>query len=217
MKEKITSRKQYDEWIIDEIERISNMLNLPKVVIDESIRIFIDATKSGYTRGRSFKLVIAVCIYTACRKMRLARSIDDISAATGIDKVELGKAYRALISKLNINIPIADPKDYIERIGRNLNLSDDTIKKAIEILENVKEKGYTVGKDPTGIAGAIIYIAALDNENVTQKKIASVAHVTEVTIRTRYKEIQKLLQLNDNINKEQSIKPENNSPQDKNT
>jgi len=45
------------------------------------------------------------------------------------------------------------------------------------------------GKSPTGYAAAAIYAASLlCNEKKTQNEVASVAQVTEVTIRNRYQE-----------------------------
>jgi len=48
----------------------------------------------------------------------------------------------------------------------------------------------TSGRGPTGIAAAATYIASvLAGERRTQREIAEVANVTEVTIRNRYKEL----------------------------
>ncbi|MEM3590288.1 MAG: transcription initiation factor IIB, partial [Candidatus Bathyarchaeia archaeon] len=48
----------------------------------------------------------------------------------------------------------------------------------------------TSGRGPTGIAAAATYIATvLTNERRTQREVAEVANVTEVTIRNRYKEL----------------------------
>ena len=48
----------------------------------------------------------------------------------------------------------------------------------------------TSGRGPAGIAAAATYIATvLTNERKTQREIAEIANVTEVTIRNRYKEL----------------------------
>ena len=50
----------------------------------------------------------------------------------------------------------------------------------------------------TGIAAAAIYISAMKNGKArTQKDVARVSGVTEVTIRNRYKEISKKLGIDD--------------------
>ena len=54
----------------------------------------------------------------------------------------------------------------------------------------------TVGKDPMGLAVSALYIACVMNgENRTQKTIAKAAGVTEVTIRDRYQELKRVLDL----------------------
>ncbi|HIP63507.1 MAG TPA: transcription initiation factor IIB, partial [Archaeoglobus profundus] len=63
-------------------------------------------------------------------------------------------------------------------------------KKAIEIIKKAEEKELTSGRGPTGVAAAAIYIASiLCGERRTQREVAEVAGVTEVTIRNRYKEL----------------------------
>jgi transcription initiation factor TFIIB len=58
-----------------------------------------------------------------------------------------------------------------------------------------------MGKDPMGITAAVLYIACqLKGEEVTQKQIADVAEVTEVTIRNRKKELMKKLDINSVLN-----------------
>ncbi|MFQ5553718.1 MAG: transcription initiation factor IIB, partial [Thermoplasmata archaeon] len=62
--------------------------------------------------------------------------------------------------------------------------------KAMDILKQATEKELTSGRGPTGVAAAAIYIASiLGNERRTQREVADVAGVTEVTIRNRYKEL----------------------------
>ncbi|EQD80770.1 transcription initiation factor IIB [mine drainage metagenome] len=54
----------------------------------------------------------------------------------------------------------------------------------------------TSGKGPTGVAAAAIYIASIiTQERRTQRSVAEVAGVTEVTIRNRYKELTEKLSL----------------------
>src|SRR3970040_2387978 len=51
-------------------------------------------------------------------------------------------------------------------------------------------------RGPTGVAAAAIYISSiLSNERRTQREVAEVAGVTEVTIRNRYKELTERLEI----------------------
>jgi transcription initiation factor TFIIB len=82
------------------------------------------------------------------------------------------------------------PQDYISRFCSELKLSRDVQAKTLEILKKAADKELTSGRGPTGIAAASIYIASvLCGERRTQREVADVAGVTEVTIRNRYKEL----------------------------
>ena len=51
-----------------------------------------------------------------------------------------------------------------------------------------------MGKDPKGLAAAAIYMVCKEgNEKRTQAEIAEVTHITEVTFRTRVKQIRSYL------------------------
>ena len=58
----------------------------------------------------------------------------------------------------------------------------------------------TSGRGPAGIAAAALYVSALMNdEKKTQREVADVAGITEVTIRNRYKELIEKLGIEDKL------------------
>src|SRR5438128_725650 len=82
------------------------------------------------------------------------------------------------------------PQDYVSRFCSELKLTGEVQSRAVEILKDAQDKELTSGRGPTGVAAAAIYIASiLCNERRTQREVADVAGVTEVTIRNRYKEL----------------------------
>ncbi len=96
----------------------------------------------------------------------------------------------------------SNPVDYLPRFASALKLNAETQSKAVEILEMAQNSELTSGRGPTGIAAASLYVAALiNNEKRTQREVADIAGVTEVTIRNRYKELLKKLNLKDKIKK----------------
>ena len=61
---------------------------------------------------------------------------------------------------------------------------------AYKVLGVAQELKLTSGRGPAGIAAASSYIASvLASERKTQREIAEISQVTEVTIRNRYKEL----------------------------
>jgi transcription initiation factor TFIIB len=128
--------------------------------------------------------------------MKMARTLDEIAQYTKANRKEVARCYRLILRELDIEVPVSDPKDYVTRIGNLLGLSGQTMRMAAEIIDKAKQLGLTAGKDPAGLAAAAIYIAALLNdERRTQKEIAQVAGVTEVTVRNRYKELTQELKI----------------------
>src|SRR3989339_2139731 len=185
-----------------ELKRVSSYLKLPKSVEEESARIYTMAVQRGLVRGRSMESVVAGALYAACRRHDVPRTLDELSEASGIEKKEIGRTYRFVTRELGITILPSNPADYIARFSSALKLSAETQSKSIEILEKAQKEELTSGRGPTGIAAASLYVAALiNNEKRTQREVADVAGVTEVTIRNRYKELLDELDLEDEIKK----------------
>ena len=191
-----------------ELKRVSSYLKLPSSVIEESAGIYRMAVQRGLVRGRSMESVVAGALYAACRRHEVPRTLDELSEASGIDKKEIGRTYRFITRELGIRILPSNPVDYIPRFASALKLNAETQSKAVEILEMAQKAELTSGRGPTGIAAASLYVAALmNNEKRTQREVADVAGVTEVTIRNRYKELLKELKLDTEL-KKKNIKVE---------
>jgi len=185
-----------------ELKRVSSYLKLPPAVEEEAARIYTMAVQRGLVRGRSMESVVAGALYAACRRHEVPRTLDELSEASGIEKKEIGRTYRFVTRELGIRILPSNPVDYIPRFATSLKLSPETQTKAVEILEKAQKAELTSGRGPTGIAAASLYVATLINgEKRTQREVADVAGVTEVTIRNRYKELLRKLKLKDCIKK----------------
>ena len=183
-----------------ELRRVSSFLNLPDVVKDEASRIYQFVLQRGLVRGRSMESVIAACIYAACRSYNIPRTLDEISSASDVERKEIGRTYRFIVRKLKIKVKPSSPKDYIHRFASVLKLSPKTQNEALKILNRAENSELTSGRGPAGIAAAGLYVAALlNNEKKTQREVADVAGITEVTIRNRYKELLEKLDLEEKI------------------
>jgi len=144
--------------------------------------------------------VIAACIYAACRSYNIPRTLDEISNASEVERKEIGRTYRFIIRKIKLKVTPSSPKDYISRFSSTLHLSPGTQNEALKILRKAEISELTSGRGPAGIAAAALYVAALINdEKKTQREVADVAGITEVTIRNRYKELLERLDLEDKM------------------
>ena len=187
-----------------ELKRVSSYLKLPKSVEEEAAMIYTQAVQRGLVRGRSMESVVSGALYAACRRHEVPRTLDELSEASSIDKKEIGRTYRFITRELGITILPSNPADYIARFASSLKLNPETQSKAVEILEKAQNAELTSGRGPTGIAAAALYVAALmHGEKRTQREVADVAGVTEVTIRNRYKELLDKLKLDKELKKKQ--------------
>lgn len=189
-----TATERNLKYALAELKRYTSQLNLSPGVEETSALIYRRAVAKELVRGRSMESVVASALYAACREHGTPRTLDEIAEVANIPKREIGRTYRFLSRQLGIRILPTDPVDYIPRFASNLKLSGKTVTKALDILEKAKEKELTSGRGPTGVAAAVLYISAqLTGEKKTQREVAEVAGVTEVTIRNRYKELIKSL------------------------
>lgn len=181
---------------LQEIKNVSYDLNLPRNVIETSSVIYRSALKGNLIRGRTIKSMAAACIYTACRQCGVIRTLSDVANASSIQKKLLARNYRFLVRRLDQSVPRTSQLQYIGKIVNSLRLDGDIEKLASLILEQASELKLTVGRGPSGMAAACIYISTMVLDvRRTQGEIAESAQVTEVTIRNRYKELVENLDL----------------------
>jgi len=177
-------------FALSEISKIANNLSLPRNILETASVIYRKAVKEHLIRGRSIQGVTAAAIYLSCRQCKLARTLDEIAEASTIDKKEVGRSYRFLVRELGYFIPPVKPSQYVSKFSNQLTMQGKAEEIAHKILVMARELRLTSGRGPTGIAAAASYIASvLMGERKTQREIAEIAQVTEVTIRNRYKEL----------------------------
>jgi len=172
------------------LDRMSSSLSLPRNVRETAAMIYRKAVRQKLIRGRSIEGVTAAVLYAACRQCNVPRTLEEISNVSQIAKKEIGRNYRNISRKLQLKLLPTTPQDYISRFCSELKLGNDVQVKTIEILKQAAKKELTSGRGPTGLASAALYIASvICGERRTQREVAEVAGVTEVTIRNRYKEL----------------------------
>ncbi|WP_158059148.1 transcription initiation factor IIB [Halorussus halophilus] len=177
------------QFALSELNRMASALGVPRSVQEVASVIYRRALKEDLIRGRSIEGVATSALYAACRKEGIPRSLEEVAEVARVDRKEIGRTYRYISQQLGLEMEPVDPKKYVPRFCSELELSEEVESKANEIIDVTTEQGLLSGKSPTGYAAAAIYAASLlCNEKKTQREVADVAQVTEVTIRNRYQE-----------------------------
>ena len=177
-------------FALSELDRMASALGLSRNVRETAAVVYRKAVDKNLIRGRSIEGVAAAALYAACRQCNVPRTLDEIAEVSRVSRKEIGRTYRFVSRELALKLMPTSPIDYIPRFCSGLNLKGEVQAKGIEILRQAAEKELTSGRGPTGVAAAAIYIASiLCGDRRTQREVADVAGVTEVTIRNRYKEL----------------------------
>jgi len=178
------------------IQQICSKMKLPKTVQERSADIYRKALAKDLVRGRSIDSMVCAAIFIANQQMMTARTVDDIAKVARIGPKEIGRTYRDVKRKLMIRTPLPDPKIYVNRFCSELQLGPKVQRRALDIIRKAEAMEMTHGKSPCGVAAASIYIASqLSEQSRTQREIAEITNVTEVTIRNRYKQLAKSLNI----------------------
>ncbi|MDL5363292.1 transcription initiation factor IIB [Halalkalicoccus sp. NIPERK01] len=177
------------QFALSEIDRMASALGVPRSVREVASVIYRRALKEDLIRGRSIEGVATGCLYAACRQEGIPRSLSEVAEVSRVERKEIGRTYRYVSQELGLEMRPVDPKKYVPRFCSELGLNEEVQAKTNEIIDTTAEEGLLSGKSPTGYAAAAIYAASLlCNEKKTQREVADVAQVTEVTIRNRYQE-----------------------------
>lgn len=191
-----TSRERNLQKALPEINRIGSQLGLAGSHLEEASMIYRKAVEADMIRGRSIDALVASSIYAVCCLSKLGRTIEEVCEHSRIGRKELTRTYKLMKQRLRMRMDINRPQDYVQSFCSKLALSTKTTQKVYEIIQEATSKELVDGKSPTGVTAAAIYIACqLERQIRTQLEISKVSNVTEVTIRNRYKELCKALNI----------------------
>jgi transcription initiation factor TFIIB len=160
------------------------MLRLSDAIVEKAAYIYRRAQEQGLVRGRTMRAVMGAAIYIVQREMGISGTLDDIIRATNTKEKDLARAYRILIRKLDLKVPMVDPVKCVSRVANKANISERTKRKAMNMIYDVVKSGLAAGKDPMGLAASVLYVSCVNSGEVkSQAAIADAAGVSEVTLR----------------------------------
>ncbi|TDZ20831.1 Transcription initiation factor IIB [Colletotrichum orbiculare MAFF 240422] len=192
-----------------EIGAFCDSINLGKNVSDAAKHIFKLTYDHNFMKGKPQEAVIAGCIFIACRQTGVGRTFREIFQVTHVSKKEIGRVFKQLESFLQ-KIKEENPRgagslsnldgykasastsaeDLCTRFCSNLNFRNaqkiENVSRAL--ARKTSSVSELAGRSPLSVAAACIYMAShLMKEPRTSKEIASVAGVSDGTIKTAYR------------------------------
>lgn len=164
------------------LDSMKSKLGLSSAVVEISAYYYRKASHQKLTRGRSVQTTILACLYAACRKSGVPRSLNEIAKVGNVKRKPLSRAFKAL--SINFNFIPHEPKNYVNQVATFLKSSEKTKRIAYQILDAAKKQGLSTSKKPLSLTGAAIYLASINsNERVSYKQISKITNTSSVTLR----------------------------------
>ncbi|MFX1310311.1 MAG: transcription initiation factor IIB family protein [Promethearchaeota archaeon] len=183
------------------MRQLVSKLNIPEYVYETAWKIYSLIAKKKLTMGRSIEGFIAASLYVAIRVHELPKTLEEISGISLIPRKRiinsLSLILREILPELNLNYKPISVKQLIFKFGNELGLSMEIQNNALDLISRTSKMGLSCnGKDPRGFAASALYLAVkFSDQRLTQKVIAKATKITEVTLRTRIKELKNKMKL----------------------
>jgi transcription initiation factor TFIIB len=178
----------------NELDRLKDKLGLSEAIIENAAYIFRKAHQRGKVRGRSIPAFMAAAI---CRQMQASRTLDDIATTSNVKRKSIARYHRELVFEFQLEVPEIDSTKCISRVANNANITEKTKHQAINLMNEVVKRGMSAGKDPMGLAAAVLYTSCIKTgEQKSQIDLANAAQTADATIRNRVKDLKNRLELN---------------------
>jgi transcription initiation factor TFIIB len=175
-----------------EIDRMASALGLPDSIEEQASVLFRSAHDANLLKGRSIEAMATASLYAACRCSETARLFRDVLRVSRDDESSVSNAYGVLNRELGLPTPPPSPASYLPQFASELDLGQGVERRAHAVLKQAEERGIANGRNPAGVAGACLLVAARDiggRPCPTQEEVAEVADVSPPTLRNRRDEL----------------------------
>ena len=175
-----------------EIRRIVSQLSLPACIREQACVLFESAQSADLLRGRSIEGFAAASLYATCRTRSITRTVEEVVTIAHADEAELKAAYNALNRELGLPTGPIDPAEYLPRYASKLEVETRVERRAGRYVGDLREAGLVSGRNPSGVAAACLYAAAMrieESEPLTQAAAAETGSVSPVTIRSTVEQL----------------------------
>ncbi|MCK4781381.1 transcription initiation factor IIB [Candidatus Parcubacteria bacterium] len=178
---------------LPELDRMCAYLNIPNNIKEECAQLYRKCVNKKIIKGRSIESVIAATIYLISRNHKMPKTLEELENVAGVKKRDIGKSYRTICRRLGIKMPVITAVDYVPRLASEAGISGETTAIAMKMLEDTRESGAIAGKVPISMAAAGVYLAARITGDKKCQKIKSIAGISESAIKSRYVELEKII------------------------
>jgi transcription initiation factor TFIIB len=184
--------KEYSlKFAFRDLNKLKEKLVLPSPVMEKAAYIYRKAQQKRIVKGRTRTAAIAACVYIACREAAIPRTFREVAELANIRRKEMWKVYRAIVSELDLTVPLVDPVRCLVKLANQTDVDEKVKRHAIDYMKQVMDNNISAGRDPMGLAATVLYISYQDygNRYKSQKYFAAAAGISDVALRNRRQEL----------------------------
>jgi transcription factor IIIB subunit 2 len=192
------SREQSEMIGRGEIEKLSAALNIRQIVKDQAFSWYKLAINHHFIQGRRIRNVAAVALYMAARRHAdNTLMLMDLAEKVQVNVWTLGDTYKSFLSLLSERDPaqlignkaVQEIEPLMLKYCRKLEFAEASHKvanDACKILKRMDRDWMVQGRQPAGLCGACIILAArMNNFRRTVREVVYVVKVADTTINSR--------------------------------
>ncbi|MEM3397604.1 MAG: transcription initiation factor IIB family protein [Nitrososphaerota archaeon] len=176
------------------IHSLSSKMHLPESVEENAALIVRRLWKKGLRLGRNCKGLAAASLYVSSKMFSMPRNMREFIINSGISRKTFWDSYKKIIQDTGIK---KDPRTIdimISKIVNQSNLKGEVENLANKIVEMARDMKIVDGRKPDGLAAAAVYLAAKKlGHRVNQRKLAKIAAISLVTLRSRCRELESII------------------------
>lgn len=180
-----------DRALINAFRTIGNMadrINLTKTIVDRANALFKMVHDGRNLKGRANDAIAAAVLYISCRQEGVPRTFKEIVAVSTVSKKEIGRCFKLILKAHDTSVELITTGDFMSRFCGTLSLAREVQRAATGIAKKAVDIDIVPGRSPISVAAAAIYMASqASDDKRTQREIADIAGVADVTIRQSYK------------------------------
>ncbi|KAJ4412393.1 transcription factor TFIIIB subunit brf1 [Didymella pomorum] len=192
------SREQAEMNGRSEIQKLAHALKIRQAVEDQAIGWYKLASNHNFVQGRRVRNVAAVALYMAARRQpENTLMLMDLAEKVQVNVWQLGDTYKQFLKKLREEDPaqlignkaVQEIEPLMLKYCRKLEFDEASHKvadDACKLLKRMSRDWMIQGRQPAGLCGACIILAArMNNFRRSVREVVYVVKVADSTVNAR--------------------------------
>ena len=177
--------------VFDQLAVCASQHGLPACILEEAKGLYKRVSEARITRGENRAAVIAVCMYVACKRNGVPRSIREVGEMFSIRSCAMTKATHTVQSVVaDADAASSEPSDFLGRFCSRLGMPDHAVRMTRGVVARADELALVCDAMPPSIVGgAILLVGARLGLAIDRDAIAAACVIAPVTVTKMFKRL----------------------------